>query len=203
MHLPRSVLVGWLILHFYLIIGISLRDTVPILTGHAEADPSRKGLWNRCATIVSVLLGEQLPEPNPTRQALAAYKNCAGIEAGYGYFAPSVPSSCKLVFELHYPDGQIEYELPRVGGAAAGYRLSTLLDNVEQFHDAPLRKAILKTLVSSIWQQHPKAVMVRAIFGYVGLPTMAEYWAGTPVSYELLYSYDFRVRDRSSPTGQR
>ena len=46
--------------------------------------------------------------------------NIAGIETGYGYFAPNVPGGYRLVFELHYPDGRVEYELPSVSSAAAG-----------------------------------------------------------------------------------
>ena len=61
---------------------------------------------------------------NPVRQALATYLHIAGIETGYGYFAPNVPGSYKLVFELHYPDGRVEYELPSVSSAAAGVACS-------------------------------------------------------------------------------
>ena len=191
---PSLGLVGWVVLHFYLILAVSLRDTFPILT--QSSDSKHQGFWRESAQIVSTALGEKLSESNPIRQAIATYENCAGIEAGYGYFAPSVPSSCKLVLELHYPGDRVEYELPAVGGAAAGYRLATLLDNVEQFHDARVREMLLKRLVSSIWQRHPEATIVRAIFGYVDLPTMDEYRKGTRVSYKLLYSYDFRVEPR-------
>ena len=88
-------------------------------------------------------LGERLPASKPLREGLAAYANGAGIELGYSYFAPRIPGNAKLVFELHYPDGRVEYDLPHVAGAAAGYRVATLLDNLLEIHYARLREAIV------------------------------------------------------------
>ena len=45
------------------------------------------------------------------RETIAFYLHAAGIEVGYGYFAPNVPYSYKLVFQLTYPNGTTEYEL--------------------------------------------------------------------------------------------
>ncbi len=190
---------AWFALHFLLIAIVCLRDTFSSLAQGVSGPASRPNeLWSEAETIASAGLGGTLAAANPVRQGLAAYENFAGIEAGYGYFAPSVPSSSKLVFELHYADGRVEYELPHAGGAAAGYRIATLLDNIQRFHYAPLREAILKTLVYSIWQEHPDAVMVRAIFGVVNFPSAAEFRAGTRESYDQLYTYNYRFRSRPS-----
>ncbi len=91
---------------------------------------SFKSFSQKAETAVSVALGQHLAASNPIRQALATYLHLAGIETGYGYFAPNVPGSYKLVFELHYPDGRVEYELPSVSGAAAGLRIAGLLDTI-------------------------------------------------------------------------
>lgn len=194
----------WFALHFFLIAVVCLRDTFSSLAeGTSIPTRSPTELWDQAEAIASAALGERLPAANPLRQGLAAYENCAGIESGYGYFAPSVPSSCKLVFELHYPDGRVDYELPHVGGAAAGYRMATLLDNIQHLRYAPLREAIVKSLVYSIWQDHPDAIRVRAIFGVVNLPGPAEFRAGKRESYDELYSYDFRFRSRPSGSDAR
>jgi hypothetical protein len=47
-------------------------------------------------------------------RAIATYINVTGIEVGYGYFAPNVPETHALVFELSFPDGHLEYESPFV-----------------------------------------------------------------------------------------
>lgn len=186
--------VGWLTLHFFLITAYSVRDLV---SGQSAR------FCRQAESVASTVLGERLSASSPIRQGVAAYANAAGIEAGYSYFAPSVPGSHKLVFEVHYPDGRVQYDVPHVAGAAAGYRLATLLDTLQQFHYAPLREAILKRLVYAVWQKHPDATTIRAVLGVVNLPTMAEFRAGTRKSYDVLYSYDFRFRKKpGDPAGR-
>src|SRR2546430_4950778 len=53
-------------------------------------------------SAASFVLGEDLQLGNPARNLVTSYLNAAGIEAGYGFFSPNVPSNYKLVFELHY-----------------------------------------------------------------------------------------------------
>ena len=122
---------GWFGLHFLLIITFSCRDTLELIAqGPTIVPPSFKRFSQKAETAVSAAVGQRLAASSPVRQALATYLHIAGIETGYGYFAPNVPGSYKLVFELHYPDGRMEYELPRVSSAAAGLRLAGLLDQI-------------------------------------------------------------------------
>jgi hypothetical protein len=124
------------------------------------------------------------------RQIVSAYLNTTGIEAGYSYFAPNVPDSYKIVFELHYPDGHTEFELPQVSGRATGLRLATLLDVIAETEYEPLRAMMVKMLAYAVWQEHSEAVKARAAFGYVDLPTPAEFRQGKKESYHLLFAYD-------------
>ncbi len=198
------VCAGCFTLHFLLIIIVSLHDISSILPGDASVLPQGSNkVWRRIETITTALLAERLSPSNPLRQGLAAYTNGAGIELGYSYFAPSIPGNAKLVFELHYPDGRVEYDLPHVGGAAAGYRVATLLDNLQDIHYARLRNAIVQSLVSSVWQEHPDAVVIRAVFGVASLPTAEEFRAGAKGSYRLLSSYDFRLRSKTTQPEKR
>ena len=68
-----------------------------------------------------------------------------------------MPPNYKLVFELHYPDGRTEYEVPTVGNAATGMRFAGLLDQVATENYAPLRETMLKIVAYSVWQRHPDA----------------------------------------------
>lgn len=131
-----------------------------------------------------------MSETNPARQILSAYLNTTGIEAGYSYFAPNVPASYKIVFELHYPDGHTEFELPQVGSRATGLRLATLLDVIADTEYEPLRAMLVKMLAYDVWQQHSEAVKARAVFGYVDLPTPAEFKQGKKESYHTLFAYE-------------
>jgi len=105
-----------------------------------------------------------------------------------------VPENYKLVFELHYPDGRSEYDIPRVSSAAAGVRLAGLLDQLADVNYAPLRVTMMKIVAYSVWQEHPDASMLRAYFGRARLPTPAEFERGNKGSYELLFAYDFTFR---------
>lgn len=144
---------------------------------------------------MSVALGQHLASSNPIRQALATYLHLAGIETGYGYFAPNVPGTYRLVFELHYPDGRVEYELPSVSGAAAGLRIAGLLDTIGRTRHDVLREYLVKTLARAIWREHPEVQTVRAVFGSIRLPTISEFEHGQRGSYEFMYAYDFALEN--------
>jgi len=151
---------------------------------------------------VSAAVGQRLAASNPVRQALATYLHIAGIETGYGYFAPNVPGSYKLVFELHYPDGRVEYELPSVSGAAAGLRIAGLLDTIGRTPYEVLREHLVKTLARSVWREHPEVKTVRAVFGSIRLPTVSQFEHGQRGSYEFMYAYDFALQNEpAKPKG--
>lgn len=138
-----------------------------------------------------------MPASSPVRQLLTAYGNAAGIEAGYSYFAPSVPANCKLLFEVHYADGRVEYDPPHVKSDAAGYRLATLLDYLIIYHSVSLREAILQPLAYECWKLHPSATSIRAIVTTTNLPTIEEHKRGVRRSYSLEYEYDFRIHPQT------
>lgn len=124
------------------------------------------------------------------RRVISAYLDTTGIEAGYSYFAPNVPDSYKIVFELQYPDGHTEFELPQVSGRATGLRVATLLDVIAEMEYEPLRSMMVKMLAYAVWQEHSEAVKARAVFGYVDLPTPSEFRQGKKQSYHPLFAYE-------------
>lgn len=136
-------------------------------------------------------MGANAPPGNVFRQAITVYSNSAGIESAYGFFAPNVPNGFKLVFELHYPDGHVTYELPGVGDAATGLRLNNLFECIATTPFDPVRELLFKMLSYSVWREHPKVRVIRAVFGSVVSPSLAEFESGKRESYEVLYAYDF------------
>jgi len=192
----KYVYVAWFSLHFLLIFSFSCRETPRLVAQEPTIFPaSFKSFSKKAETAVSVALGQHLASSNPIRQALATYLNLAGIETGYGYFAPNVPGSYKLVFELHYPDGRVEYELPSVSGAAAGLRIAGLLDTIGRTPHDVLREYLVKTMARSIWREHPEVQTVRAVLGSIRLPTVGEFEHGQRESYEFMYAYDFALQN--------
>ena len=188
----RRVYLAWVGLHFLLIITVSCHDIVWLVAHKLTILPSPfSGAAEKVEPIVAGTLGDKLAASNPLRCALLTYLHIAGIDRGYGYFAPNVPSGYKLVFELHYPDGRVEYELPGVNSAAAGLRIAGLLDEIGRTRSDPLREYLVKTLAASVWREHPGVKTVRAVFGSLNLPSPAEFERGKRESYDFLYAYDF------------
>ena len=199
----KYVYAAWFALHFLLIFSFSCRETLLLVAQGPTIFPASFKIFSQKAeTAVSVALGQHLAASNAIRQALVTYLHLAGIETGYGYFAPNVPGSYKLVFELHYPDGRVEYELPSVGSAAAGLRIAGLLDTIGRTRQDVLREYLVKTLARSIWREHPEVQTVRAVLGSIRLPTVSEFEHGQRESYEFMYAYDFALQnDPARPKG--
>jgi hypothetical protein len=150
-------------------------------------DPSLR----RVEAISTAALGEDFDASNPLRQVIAGYTRCAGTEIGYGFFAPTPAAMYKLVFELKYPDGRVEYELPHVGAAATGLRLTLLYQNIARIPYGAARETILKLMAFSIWREHSDVSVTRAVFGVVNLPSLSQFERGEKESYEVVYAYDF------------
>ena len=188
----QRVYLAWFVLHFLLIITISCRDIVWLVAHKLTILPAPfRAAAQKVEPIATGALGNNLSASNPLRRALLTYLHLAGIDRGYGYFAPNVPSGYKLVFELHYPDGRVQYELPGVNSAAAGLRIASLLDEIGRTRYDPLREYMVKTLAASVWREHPGVKTVRAVFGSLNLPSPAEFERGKRESYDFLYAYDF------------
>jgi len=195
----RRIYVAAITLQLFLVIVVSSRDTFWLLSKSKTVFPeSSKKLWQGAEEIASTALGQRLPRSNPARQILTGYLNLSGIEVGYGFFAPNVSNSYKLIFELHFPDGRVEYELPRVSNAASVLRVAGLLDTIGRTRYEAFRQTMVKMLADSMWREHADATTIRAIFGSVILPSAPEFERGKRESYEFLYAYDFSVSEKST-----
>jgi hypothetical protein len=195
----KHVCLACFVLHFLLISAVSCHDTFWLLARGLTIFPACLKSWSQKAeTVASAVLGQNLAPSNPLRRAFLTYLHTAGIDRGYGYFAPSVPASYKLIFELHYGDGRVEYEVPRVNSAAAGLRVAGLLDQIGRTRYDALREYLVKMLAYSVWREHPEVKTIRAVLGSLTLPDVAEFQHGSRESYEFLYAYDFSLHGESA-----
>jgi hypothetical protein len=178
--------------HFFLIGVVSSRELFWFLSRSPTILPrSFNSYSKRAEDLGSGILLQNPDAPRMLREGVTTYVHLAGIESGYGFFAPNIPGTCKLVFELHYPDGRTESQLPAVSSNASGLRVATLLDKIGRPQYDSLREVIIKMLASAVWREHSDATMIRAVFGVVTLPTADEFEHGIRASSEFLYSYDF------------
>lgn len=192
----KRIYAAWFVLHFLVIILISGRDTLWLIAQRLTILPSAfVGIAGKVEPLAAATVGRGLESSNPLRRGLFTYFDLAGIDRGYGYFAPNIPGSYKLVFELHYPDGRVEYALPSVNSKAAGLRVASLLDEIGRADFDALREYLIKGITRSIWREHPEATAIRAIFGISVLPTIAEFEKGKRESYKFLYAYDLSLEE--------
>ena len=104
----RNLCLAWFVLHFLLIIIASCRDLFRLVADGLTILPSSFSIAaQHVETIASSALSQNLPGSNLFRRGLITYLHIAGIERGYGYFAPNIPGGYKLVFELHFADGRV------------------------------------------------------------------------------------------------
>jgi hypothetical protein len=194
----KRVYLACFLLHFLVIATIASRETLWLIAHGLTVLPSPlKAYSEKAEAVASAVLAQDLAAASPIRRALLTYLHIAGIERGYGYFAPNVPANYKLVFELHQPDGRIEYEVPRVNTPAADLRMASLLDEIGRTRHAALREYLVKMLARSVWREYPDVKTIRAIFGSRNLPSIDEFERGVPESYQFLYAYDFSLGDES------
>ncbi len=193
----RNVYLACFAFHFALVGLVCLHETLWLLERRLTIAPVAFGrVWGILDKIPEILLEGDSADRGALRQALATYTNASGIEVGYGYFAPNVPETHALVFECHYSDGRVDYQVPMVRGEEAQLRLTSLIEQIARTDFAPWREELIKRLARSTWQRHPDAMTVRAFFGAITPPTAAEYGAGKRErTFDCLYVYDFGRAD--------
>jgi hypothetical protein len=192
----KRIHVAWFGIHFFLLTAVCLAGIFWLIAQGATILPSACNDYARKAELIaSWCLGKDAGASNPVRLAIATYLHGAGIQAGYTFFAPNVPSHHRLDLELFYDDGHVEHEAPRLRSRAAALRLDSLLDRLAGERYEPVREGLVKRLAFSVWREHPDVKKVRATFGSVNLPDMKEFEQGKTETFQPMFSFDFSRRD--------
>lgn len=193
----------WLIClawHLTLLVAVSARETMWLIGHGLTVLPKWSETSARKVDAIASTAVAQTPAK--LKRGFQTYLHLAGIESGYGFFAPNVPDNFKLVFELHYPDGHVDYKVAGFSGKESELRLASLMDFVGRTASDPVREILLKLLAHAIWRQHPEATMIRAILGSLSIPSANEFQLGNKPSYEFLYAYDFVLEETTPPAGR-
>jgi hypothetical protein len=195
----KRIYAAWAGVHFFLITVICLRGIFALVAADTTILPSALNTCARSGEVfLASVLGKDLAASNPWRLGIATYLHAAGSQAGYGFFAPNIPGYHKLILELYYDGGHIEYDAPHVQGGAAALRLDSLLDRLADPVYEPLREVTVKMLVLSVWQEHSEVQKIRAVFGSVHPPNIGDFEHGKRESFQPLFSYDFSLRNEEN-----
>lgn len=176
--LSRVAAIAALGLHLALLVSVCAAEThrlvsrgltlLPVASRGTASDASNTGSW---------LSGV-------TAQCVATYRHLAGIERGYGYFAPNVPDAYRLVVEVdiaHAEEALVGVVAPEKG--EAGLRVATFLDTVGRTESPRIRHAMLKALAQSIFAEQPGATQVRVVLESIRIPDVAGVRAGAPTVF--------------------
>ena len=185
--------------HFLLLTAVSFRGMFALVAEGRTILPSAFDKYARSGEVVlASVLGKDLAASNPVRRGIVTYLHAAGSQSGYTFFAPNIPDYHRLILELYFQDGRVEYDLPHVSGQAAALRLAGLLDRVADPSYEPLREVVVKMLAFSIWREHPDVKKIRAIFGSVTPPSISDFEHGKRESFQPLFSFDFSLRNEEN-----
>ncbi|MGA7275064.1 MAG: hypothetical protein WBX14_09500 [Candidatus Udaeobacter sp.] len=194
--ISKRVYVTWFGIHFFLITIVCFAGLFSLVAEGATTLPPALNKYARKAELVAAwLLGKQAAAASPVRRSIATYLHAAGIQSGYTFFAPNIPSYHKLTLELYYQDGRVEYQSPQVSGKAAALRLDSLLDRLAENRFEPLREVVVKMLALSVWRERPDVKTIRATFGSVSPPSISDFEHGKGESFQPMFSYDFSLRE--------
>jgi hypothetical protein len=167
---------AWFEIHFFLLTAVCLGGVFWLIAQGSTILPSAYDEYaHKVEFAATWCLGKTAGASNPLRKSIATYLHAAGIQAGYSFFAPNVPSPHQLTLALFYDDGRVEYETPHVRSKAAALRLESLLDKLPEQRYEPVREALVKMLALSVWREHPDVKKVRATFEAVRLPSSSHF----------------------------
>jgi hypothetical protein len=182
-------------MHFFLLTAVCLGGVFWLIAQGATILPSVCNEYARKAELGATwCLGKEAGASNPLRRAIATYLHAAGIQAGYSFFAPNVPSHHRLTLELFHDDGCVEYESPHARSEAAALRLDSLLDKLPEERYEPVREVVLKMLAFSVWREHPDVKRIRATLETVHLPSITDFEHGKAETIQPMFSFDFSLR---------
>ena len=192
----KQIHAAWFGIHFFLLTAVCFAGVFWLIAQGSTILSSAFDEYARRAELVATwCLGKEARASNPLRRGIATYLHAAGIQAGYSFFAPNVPSQHRLTFELFYDDGRIEYESPRMRSKAAALRLESLLDRLPEERYDSVREALVKMLAFSVWRKYPDVKKLRATLDSVHAPGITEFEQGKTETFQPMFSFDFSLRD--------
>jgi hypothetical protein len=195
----KRIYAAWFGAHFFLITAVCFAGIFSLVARGLTILPSALDRFARNGELAAAtVLGKEAAASSPVRRGIATYLHAAGIQAGYTFFAPNIPSYHKLILELYHSDGRVEYDSPRVTGKAAALRLDSLLDRLADPGYEPLREAVVKMLAFSVWRERSDVEKIRAIFGSVNPPGINDFEHGKGESFQPLFSFDFSLRNEEN-----
>ena len=182
--------VAWLVLHATIIVLVATRQCAWVIRRGTALPPMVDRVFEAAERSLDRFVPE-IAQDSKLQQVLIAYRHGAGIDTGYGFFAPRVPDLCKVVYQVEYPDGHMEEHLPGATGGAAVLRLTTIMDAIGHISSPAVREGLLRMLLRTEGERFADARVVTIQFGTVCVPDLAQFKRGEQAGFELNESYRY------------
>ena len=133
---------------------------------------------------------------DPPTMLAKTYLHLAGIEAGYGFFAPNVPDAFRL--QIAVLDGKtrvIQSGLVAAEGSETDLRLASLLDALGRSPAGEVRDIIFELMAQAVFEKFPEAAEIRFQVEAIRMPALAQFQKDRTPSYQPAYAYDFGRTD--------
>ena len=151
----RRFWIGALAFHFLFIGAVSCWDILDLVDNRRTMLPEAfVAPARQLAQAMQSVSPRQLARSNPVHQAIIGYGHITGVESPYTFFAPNVPESLRVVFEIQLPNNRLVYDVPHVQSRTDGLRLSALIDQATA-QPGLWRDIVLQMLAASVADMNP------------------------------------------------
>ncbi len=124
--------------------------------------------------------------------AVRCYGRMTGADSQFSFYAPAVGALYRSRFVLENArDASWSASLEQAKSPEAALRLQGIIEcafaNGAAEESAPRRERLAKSWAAAMFNRHPRAVSLTIAVEACDVPTMAEYRAGRPPKWEIIY----------------
>jgi len=177
----QYLFIGFFFIHFLIILLVSINSSTDSYT--TFYDVKKTGIYKVLLDVTAGIVNTP---------GISQYANCAGIDAGYGFFAPNVASEYVLEYQLYGKNKQMAgiRRLPGFKNKESIMRYSTMLggfqDKLLAMNDTKKLKSIriryldvlVKAMGRNILRDENDIVKVKGTLFLYDYPSLERYRAG-------------------------
>jgi hypothetical protein len=133
---------------------------------------------------------------------ISQYAALSGTDSSYGFFAPTVGTQLRVLFELTDAEGKKSTDILTTGAShEADLRIGDMVA-IFWMVDLDLQRALAGSWAGRTLARHPDAQRVVVHLDAYDLPTMAEYREGTRPDWAPFYEAEFERRSKQGANEQ-
>jgi hypothetical protein len=174
-------------LHIAVVIAICAGETARLI---------RSGLTVVPITRVRAASSLELPARSTAARWLVrlrrTYLHAAGVESGYGFFAPNIPPFYRLSVTVGDEHGTLQQGILSPTRGEKDLRLASFLDSLGRRAGGDVRNVMFTLLGEALFAEHPRAASIRVQVDKVTRPDIRRFRRGEKETTELAYAYEFR-----------